>query len=219
MKSEGTGRRARGAFSLFEVLLVIVLIGLLAAFLWPDFETFLRGEELDESVARVKALVGMCRAQAMNESRRYRITFKEDGTMRLTRQKDPLTAPQEYVIVGDGWAKTPWLLDNVWVEALMPLPDGPPPLRVEDDAIEFTEIEAKPEALESAFDLDFEIDGSSNSVRWVMRDARGKGRELTLDGRLGRIGVVEVEPIEAVQATKPKPVADEKELETERLTP
>lgn len=212
-------RTLAGAFTLIEVLLVIVLIGLLAAFLWPNFEQFAHGEQLDESVSRVKSLIAMCRAQSMNESRRYRITIKPDGTMQLTRQKDPLKAPEEYVRVGDGWAQTPWLLDEVWVESLLALPDGPPPLNVQDDNIEFAQIDVSPEPQDKPFDVDFEIDGSSNSVRWVMRDLRGRGRMLTLDGRVGRVDVVDVDSIDAEQLKKPQPEKEAKQLEVETVSP
>lgn len=217
-------RPQRNAFTLIEVLLVVILIGLIAAFAWPHFESVMHGSRLDESVMRTRALIGMCRAQAMNESRRYRITFQPDGTLQLSRQKDPLTAPEEYVLVGDGWAKTECLLENVWVAGVLALPDGPPPLNVQDDKIEFTVLDAKPAPMDAAFDVDFEPDGSSTSVRWDLRDVAGRGRELTLDGRLGRLDLADLDPIPADEAHKPA-VSDKKNerngkpMETETVSP
>ncbi len=214
-------RARRSGFTLFELLIVIVLIGVLAAFLWPDFGLLLRSEQLGESVVRTKALVAMCRAQAMNESKRYRITLLPDGRMLLTRQRDPLLAPDEYVLVDDGWARIDWLLDDVWVEAVLPLPDGPPPLLIDDDVIEFAEFEEFPEPLEEPFEIDFEPDGSTTSVRWILRTLDGRGRELTLDGRLGRLAAIDAERIDADGLEKPEPVETdlEAELEVERLSP
>lgn len=210
----------KSGFTLMELVIVIMLIGVLAAFLWPDFSVMARGDQLDESVSRTKALVAMCRAQAMNESRRYRITLLTDGRMRLTRQKDALLAPDEYVLVGDGWAQIEWLLEDVWVEAVLPLPEGPPPLLIDDDEIEFVEFDETPEPLEEPFEIDFEPDGTTTSVRWILRGPGGLGRELTLDGRLGRVVVVDAERVEADGLEKPEPMTDEDdEMEVERISP
>lgn len=217
--TSGSASRRRG-FTLVEVLLVIVLVGLLASFVWPDFSVLMRGRRLDESVSRLKALVAMCRAQAMNESRRYRLTLLPDGRIELSRQRDPVAAPNEYVRVGDGWAQGPWLMEDVWVEAVQPLPDGPPPLDVQDDEIEFFEAPDRPQALEAPFEIDFEPDGLSSSARWVLRDALGRGRELTLDGRLGRVSAAEVEPLSDGSVERPERRSFEiDELPVERVSP
>ncbi len=211
----------RHGFTLLEVMLVVLLLGVLAAFLWPDFSALSRSEQLRESVSRSRSLIAICRAQAMNESRRYRLTLKPDGTMRLTRQKDPLAEPETYVLVGDGWAQTPWLLEDVWIEAVLPLPEGPTPLLIEDDLIEFADMDIEPEPLEEPFDIDFEPDGTSTSVAWVLRDRRGFGKELTLDGRLGRVSVADIERLAEQDVEKPEVEPDDEaeELEMEKVSP
>ena len=72
----------------FEVLLVIAILSMLAAFSWPLFSREREAEELIESARRTQTLIQMCRARAKNESRRYRITFQLDGTLDLRRQRD-----------------------------------------------------------------------------------------------------------------------------------
>jgi prepilin-type N-terminal cleavage/methylation domain-containing protein len=185
-------RPIRAGFTLFELLLAIVLVGLLAVFLWPDSYGVLRGAQLDESVDRVQALLSMSRAKAMNEARRYRIAFRPDGTIWVWRQRDPLLAPDEYELLREGWANRSVLLDDVWVAAFQPLPEGPPPIRVEDELLEFTEFQDDPPAMTQADQdhlLDIEPDGASASARWDVRDASGRGVRMTLDGRIGRIRV------------------------------
>lgn len=207
---------ARPAFTLVEVLLVVLLIGLLAAVVWPDFGPFSRGRQLPESAERIKALVAMCRAQAMNEARTYRISIQADGRLRVTRQLDPLLAPQEYVRVRDSWTDAEFLMEDVWVEAVLPLPDGPPPILVEDDTIEFNEFVTEPVSvteLTQPLDLDFSPDGSCASARWILRDVRGHGLQMTLDGRLGRLEIVEVEPRAADDVEKPPLLPVDKELD------
>jgi hypothetical protein len=170
-------------------------------------------ERLTESAGRLESLIAMCRAQAMNESRRYRITIYPDGLMDVRRQLDPLTAPHEYVLLDEGWGQMKFLLDDVWVESLLPLPHGPPPILVEDDNIEFTTFDETPtpvQDLEAPYPLDFEPNGSSASLRWVLRDADGRGLRMTLDGRLGRIERSDVERLEEADVERP-PVVERPE--------
>lgn len=203
-------RRTRSttrAFTLVEMLLAIVLIGVLALFAWPNFDHAGRTAQLRESVGRMRALVAMCRAQAMNEARQYRVVFDLDGSVGVLHQKDPLNAPEEFVSVAADWARLPYVLDEVWIEGVVDLPDGPAPIEVEDELIEFEEYDLQPvvlEQLEEPVMIEFAPDGSSNSVRWSFRDAFGHGREMTLDGRLGRIDVVDLDPVSRDELQRPK---------------
>ena len=212
----------RRAFTLLEVLLVIALLGFLASFLWPVFGDVANSRQLDESVERMKSLVAMCRAQAMNESCCYRLTFRVDGSLKLTRQLDPFDAPHIYVRVRDDWAATPCLLEEVWVEAILPLAEGPPPLLVEDDYIDFFDEEdlelelIRVDELEEPFTLDFLPDGSSASMRWVLRHEQGYGVQVTLDGRLGRMDLEPAERIPEEEVERPPPLPEE-ELEEEEM--
>ena len=208
----------RNAFTLLELLVVIVLLGVLASFMWPDFETATRGEQLDESAQRLKSLIGMCRAQAMNEARVYRVTFRLDGRVKLTRQLDAILAPQEFYRVREIWASTQILMDDVWVEAVLPLPDGPVPIIIEDELIEFDDMDDEPIAvqqLDAEVQIDFHPDGSSDSVKWVLRDVRGRGIEMTLDGRLGRVDLVPVDPLLEDEVERPELLEDDEEEEVE----
>lgn len=214
-------RVSRSAFTLLEVLMVIALLAMVAAITWPDFGQARRSEELDESARRMKTLVQMCRAQAMNEARRYRLTFREDGTINVTRQRDPILAPHEYFRFRDPWAEVAFVLEHVWVEALLPLPEGPAPMELEDELLEFDEFEDEPilvTELEFPYVLNFEPDGISNSLRWILRDDDGRGLELTLDGRLGR---VRVEPVEKLsdEPERPEPLDHDEDEEFEEDQP
>jgi prepilin-type N-terminal cleavage/methylation domain-containing protein len=91
-------------FTLLELLLVISLIALLAVLTWPNLDTASRSEHLDESGAADEALIAMCRAEAMSEALRYRITFRLDGSIKVRRQFDPIRAPHVFVPVERDWA-------------------------------------------------------------------------------------------------------------------
>lgn len=204
--------RRRAAFTLLEVLLVIVMLGVLAALTWPDLAGLTRTERLDESARRLKTTVAMARAEAMSQSRRFRLSLRQDGTVRLTRQLDPLKSPQTFVRVREAWARVPLTLEGAWIEGVLDLPSGPPPINVEDELIEFAEfleVPVKVADLPSPLEINFEPDGTSNSARWVLRDALGRGLQMTLDGRLGRVIVEEVERIDPDQIERPPKIEED----------
>lgn len=207
-------RRAVPGFTLLEVLLVIIIVSVLTAMLVPSFGDATRAEQLPESAYRLKALIAMCRAEAMNQSKRFRIAFRQDGGVRVYAQEDALLAPQSFLPVRPDWGRGPFLLEDAWIEAVQPLPNGPAPVLVEDDVIEFTTLEETPVSVTELAEphyLYFEPDGSSESVRWVLRDAQGRAMLITLDGRLGRVQVEHHESVEAKSLQRPPPLADEEQ--------
>lgn len=209
-------RNLQPGFTLLELVMVVALIGLLAAFMWPAFGTASRAEHLRESARRLQTLVAMCRAEAMNQARDYRITIRLDGSVRATRQVHPLEAPHLHVPIRAGWAQTVPLLDDVWVEAIQILPEGPPPIQIIDERIEFPEMEIEPVLLDEfdeSIKIDFPPDGSCKSLRWVLRDTRGRALLLTLDGRLGRVAVEDWESIPADDVERPEPLPDDEDEE------
>jgi len=197
-------------------MLVVTLLALLAAFTWPQFGQAGRGAQLGESAGRIKALMQMGRARAMNEARRYRVSFRLDGTLEVTRQRDPLLAPHEFYRFRQPWAAGPFLLEDVWIESLLPLPEGPPPLIVEDETVavndEFDEEPIPIAEFERPFELNFEPDGTSNSARWVLRSGAGPGLQMTLDGRLGRLTVEPVARLDPELVERPEPLEEDEEV-------
>ena len=204
-------------FTLLEVLLVITLLSVLAAFAWPDFQSSSRAKHLAESSERLQTMIVMCRAEAMNETVRHRIRIRPDGSVRILRQADPLKAPHLYIRPRVDWASTPVLLDDVWVEAIQLLPEGPPPLFIIDDKLQFPDAVIEPVSLEEMggpIDLDFEPDGTvSNSLRCVLRDTRGLSVLVTLDGRLGRVTIEDWKALPAEQVRRLDPWPEEEEPE------
>lgn len=206
----------RAAFTLLELLLVVSLIGVLVAFAWPDFSRAASGESLKESARRLQALVSMCRAEAMNETRTYRIRTRPDGSVRVLCQADALKAPHLYITPPVGWARQQILLSDVWVEGVQLLPEGPPPIRIIDEQLEFPEVEIEPVPvveLPAALDLDFAPDGTCNSLRWVLRDERGSGLLVTLDGRFGRVKIEDWTAVPEGEIRRPEALPEEDEVE------
>jgi prepilin-type N-terminal cleavage/methylation domain-containing protein len=207
----------RQGFTLVELLLVISLLAVLAMVLWPNFDSVSRSRQLDESTGRMRSLVAMCRAEAMNQSRMYRVAIHPDGTLKVEQQVHPIRAPQLYGRVRSDWVRLAILLDSVWVESVTPLPEGPPPVLLDDEVVEYEDrgydydLELEPIPMEE-YDgpvlIEFRPDGTSTSLRWVLREQQGRGVEMTLDGRLGRISVVPVEPLDPESVERPEPWDD-----------
>ncbi len=213
-------RPAKRGFTLLEVLLVVVLIGVLAAFAWPDFATADQAEHLKEAGRRMEAVVAMCRAQAMNESCRYRVVIRPDGSLHVRRQLDVLKAPHVYVRVLEPWANPVFPFDDVWVSALQVLPEGPPPVHIIDERLQFPDTEVEPQAIEEFEDdvtIDFAPDGLGDSLRWVLRDTLGRGLLQTLDGRLGRVTAEDWPrvPLEDLERPETLPAEEEPEYKLE----
>lgn len=221
----------RTGFTLLELLLVIGLVGLLAAFAWPEFSNATRAERLIESARRMETLVAMCRAEAMNEGRQYRIEIRIDGSVRVRRQLDAVFAPHIFEMYEQNWAQTEPLLDGVWIEAVEILEDGPLPVHIIDDELQLPEpdpndalIPIEEYQCEDCPDpttppelwITFKPDGSCNGMRWVLRDTRGRARLQTLDARLGRVNTERWESLEPDDVLRPDPLEDvEKEDEDE----
>lgn len=181
----------RRGFTLFELILTLFLLGLLASILWTNLEETRHSQDLPESVLRMKSAIAMCRAEAMRDGRRYRLRVHRDGTLDITRQLDPIAAPHLCSRLQADWAQAALLLGDVWIESVQPMPEGPPPVGVEDDALELTKFDiGTPTAvgeMERPFEFWFEPDGTSTSARWTVRHVRSNGVRMLLDGRVGRI--------------------------------
>lgn len=101
------------AFTMFEMLLTVGLLVLVASFVVPTFVDEIRRSEFPESARRMRGLLSMVRAKAAFDGRRYRVrmplTGEEDaqGTRRqpiVEYEKDPILEPEVYEPVMDGWA-------------------------------------------------------------------------------------------------------------------
>lgn len=186
----GNAARPR-AFTLIEVLLSLVILGVIVSVFWMSYDDVRHQEDLPESARRIRSAIAMCRAQGMSEGRRYRLRIHRDGTIDLTRQLDPMVAPHLVGRIRTDWAYEVLLLDNVWVESVQPMPEGPPPIGVVDDQLELTKYDIEEptmvEELEGPVELWFEPDGTSSSARWTLRHGAGPTIRMLLDGRVGRI--------------------------------
>lgn len=126
------------AFTLLELTLVIIILGLLAAILYPNLEPDRRQRSLTESAHRLRALIEMAHAKAMQEGLRYRISFPgtpdpndpraekeidvpfETLQPDVVRQCDPQGNPEWYAGFDADWKNQPILQPGTRCVSVLP---------------------------------------------------------------------------------------------------
>jgi general secretion pathway protein H len=73
------GRAAGGGFTLIEILVVVVIIGVISAGILLSVSLTGRDSELEKESTRLLTLVNYAREQAELQTREYGILFQEDG--------------------------------------------------------------------------------------------------------------------------------------------
>jgi len=215
----------RRAVTLIEVLLVIMLLGAIAAFVFPELGGEQRRRSLVESADRLRSLIVMTHARAMQDGLKYRIQFPgtpdpndpnaEDmidvplttQQPKVQKQADPLGSPDEYKKVDTPWSGRVVMQPGTRCVAVLPgRPDfeisaqspiaGP---SITDDEAKFVPLGLNP-------------DGTCDWVTLVLTDlphdidleSRHVARILNLivDGRTGQVWVqraLRVEEVELMQ--------------------
>lgn len=128
----------RRAFTLVELLLVIVLLGIVLAFTLPDYGRMMRARSLVESGDRLRSMIAMTHARAMQDGLMYRVYFpgapdphdpRSDSKIDIPwetkqpvveRQKDPLQNPEWFEGFEAGWKPDKVLMDGTRCVAVLP---------------------------------------------------------------------------------------------------
>jgi len=85
----------RQAFTLIELILVILLMGLLAAFVFPNLGADIKKRSLVESADRLRSLIVMTHARAMQDGVKYRIQFPDTPDPNDPKAEDSVDVPTE----------------------------------------------------------------------------------------------------------------------------
>jgi prepilin-type N-terminal cleavage/methylation domain-containing protein len=121
----------RRAFTLLEVILVILIIGLILGFVYPDLERMLQSRRMEESAEQLRSLIIMARSRAMRDGIKYRIQFPgtpdpldkhaekeidipfETLQPEVFRQDRPVDFPDSFAKVEEDWTMQGFLKDGV----------------------------------------------------------------------------------------------------------
>jgi Tfp pilus assembly protein FimT len=117
----GESRAQRWAFTLMELLLVLVIITLMVATAAPRLAAFAMGRKADDMAMTVISLTRYARSQAVSEGRAYRLNVDAaGGDIWLTAQSDG-----EYVAPPNDYGKHYPMPDGVKLDTdIAPKPDG-----------------------------------------------------------------------------------------------
>ncbi len=126
------------AFTILELLVVLVVLGLILAFTFPNLDIIQRQRALQESADELRSLVMMTHARAMADGIRYRIEFpgtpdpldpradREIDVPWMTlqpivkRQVDPLMNPEAYGDVHEPWTDRAFMREGTRCVAVLP---------------------------------------------------------------------------------------------------
>jgi general secretion pathway protein H len=84
MRPGGRADRGRGGFTLIEILVVVLIIGVVAGMTLLSFSLTGRDRELEKESDRLLALFNYAREQAELQTREYGVQFEDDGYEFLT---------------------------------------------------------------------------------------------------------------------------------------
>ncbi len=220
------------AFTLVEGILVILLLGVLIAFALPDLTPALRKRSLVESADRLRSLIVMAHAQAMQDGLKYRIMFpgtpdpndryaeKEIDVPLETlqpvveRQCEPLDNPEAFGGFEAAWKNRPILQEGTRCVAVLPgrpnfeiTPESP----IAGPSISEGQAEFVP--------LTLNPDGTTEWVTFVLTDLPfdivpepyhvGRILNVIVDGRTGQTWIqraLRVEEVEVMQEYGASPI-------------
>ncbi len=121
VKRTGVGPLPRRAFTLFEVVIVIGLLTIMAGFAWPLYQDRIRQSAMPESAQRMRDLLFMARAEAQAQHRRVRIRFEPLKQHPLIEiEPDPIYYPNQWNPLETMWTSEAMLLDDVQVHRIEP---------------------------------------------------------------------------------------------------
>ncbi|HTF56528.1 MAG TPA: prepilin-type N-terminal cleavage/methylation domain-containing protein [Planctomycetota bacterium] len=174
MTTSSCHRRANGGFTLYEVVVVLIVFLVVSAVLVPSFTGFLPSVRVRKAGSGLLATLGKARFDAALTARRLRVIFAkgELPSYRIVYEPDPMNEPATFrALPGEWGTKTE-------------LPEG-----VSFESIEGSETD--PQTSEEF--LEFSADGSAPAATIVLAHENGEKVTLEVDPADGRTRVVEPE--------------------------
>ncbi len=170
-----TGDRRRRGFTLYEVILVMVVIFIVAGVVAPSFSSFLPAFKVQKAGDVIIATAGKAHTDAVLTLRRHRLYFVtappegENPYTYLGYEEDPLRDPGVFRKLG-AWGEPEPLADDVTFESL----DG-----AQDDP----DTKAKY--------YDFNPDGTATEGRITIAHPKGDRVTIKIDPTTGKVSVEE----------------------------
>jgi len=121
----------RRAFTLVELILTILILGLIVGFVFPDLDKMFRTRKMEESAEQLRSLLVMARSRSMRDGVKYRVQFPgtadpldkhaerevdvpfETKQPEVFRQDRPLEFPDSFAKVEEDWTMRDFLKEGV----------------------------------------------------------------------------------------------------------
>jgi prepilin-type N-terminal cleavage/methylation domain-containing protein len=175
------------AFTLLELLLVMVIIVVLAMVIWPNIGSQNSSTRLEVSADQLASLLKLARSGAMSTGSMYRCVFETEGMYAVIETEvDPLQQPGVFEPLQSHWARLDMGKDQIRCLT-----------------VEFDEWESRLKAREAELTegqeqipgegisppIMFYPDGTSDSASIVLGDNDNHSVTLTLNGLTGQISL------------------------------
>lgn len=192
------GAGQRRAFTFIEIVLVIALLGMMAAMALPTLVQEIRGSRLPTSAEQMRSLIELVRANAQIEGKRYRIRFPRGDELDrqgtsvqplIERADDPMN-PEAWTLVEEPWTLGETLLRDCW--CIQVRLGRPTVEKIRDPAPSVAEELAN---MREDWDVDyppliFEPDGTSPWATYVITKAPKNTKVEALDDTVPRLEVI-----------------------------
>lgn|GEM_PF-5124058 len=155
-KSKSISIQNEKAFTLIEIVLAIVILGIIVAIAVPIWQGFISSKNLDAAIRQVASDIREAQARAMAEETYYKVYFDENENCYFVYHRDTTDTPWNNPL--------PWGVHN---EATITLPSG---IEYEEVTFSDNDVQFQPSGY-----LYF---GNNGSV--YLRNDKGKIRHLTV---------------------------------------
>lgn len=162
-----SNRHGRAAFTLIEIVVVLVIVAIAAGAIAPRFQGGMDRRQLDSASTIIANALTYCHSAAAAEGRRYQWAWDETaGLARYLYEHDPLQSPGEFVPALVGQRQNQKLPESIQLEGIY----FPVVQASEDEA----EIEMPPV-------ITFYPDGHATSAYVVLRIKPPEGTDVEQD--------------------------------------
>ena len=183
-RSSGKTTKAR-AFTLLELLLVIVILMTLAALVWPNLGNRTSGGKLEFAARQLTSLLRMARSQSMSTGKLYRCRFERDGLRAVIEEEtDGPQSSGAFEPLKADWAVVELGADNIKCLAVQFDP-WETQLRDQETKVLDKDPENNKDLLYPP--LVFYPNGTLDSATILLGNAEGRNFTLTINGLTGQI--------------------------------
>jgi prepilin-type N-terminal cleavage/methylation domain-containing protein len=167
----GGSRKLERGFTLYEVIIVLIVLLLVSAVVVPSFSGFLPAVRVRKAGDELLAAFSKARADSVLTSRRFRVVFtKNPAAYRIEFEPDPMNSPATFRRLSGEWGA-----DNE-------LPEG----------VTFSTIEGTEPDSETTEDcLEFSTDGTAPGAKIVLEHEGGDQVTIEINPADGRARVVD----------------------------